>query len=685
MDVRPGVAVFICYRSSDSAEHADRLYELLVERLGSTRVWRVIDEQPHDQEAFEAVAEKIAELDVILVVVGPDWLAADADGRRLIDDPADPVRREIEEAAAHLGIIPVLVGGARQPELDEVPETLFRVAMVRPVELHENTFEADVEALVERLEIFEERVIDGAVPGPPLYQLEPPPGVLAKPVEPDRPIYVDENVQFTVYRPRTIQPGRWSSLLAFAHLSDRRPDEPDALDPLEEVRRQAEQVLGEDVDAYIDLRQDALAGVPREGEITFLPAAEDVEFNPPSRTFRWLESVHREEFRLRTIAAAGQTIRGGISVFLGVRLLAEVGLQFTVSDEAAPARSAPVFDDARPYRRIFASYSHKDVRIAEQFEQYAAVFGDRYLRDWIDLRAGENWSERLGDMIREADVFQLFWSRNSMGSANVRQEWEYALSLNRPNFVRPTYWEFPMPRDSANGLPPPALSALHFQRLAVEPIAATPPAPSVTDKRLDASPSPLPPAPPAAVSVIVCGNCGFKNDATNAFCGSCGQFLEWAGQEVGEPAAEREPSPAPPDEAATMVPPPAALPPAPPRAQPATSKPNSPPASPRRRPAEDTPGRAAKPGDIICAACQGPNDPTRKFCRRCGSSLATAAPAKPWVGDAALNHKTTGPPPGRRSRSRPATAISLVALVVVVALTLLVFVSALSFGAPPRP
>ena len=33
--------------------------------------------------------------------------------------------------------------------------------------------------------------------------------------------------------------------------------------------------------------------------------------------------------------------------------------------------------------------------------------------------------------------------------------------------------------------------------------------------------------------MIVCGNCGHKNEATDAFCGNCGQFLEWVGKPAG--------------------------------------------------------------------------------------------------------------------------------------------------------
>jgi hypothetical protein len=41
------------------------------------------------------------------------------------------------------------------------------------------------------------------------------------------------------------------------------------------------------------------------------------------------------------------------------------------------------------YRKIFASYSHKDLHIVEQIEHLARALGDEYLRDWKHLRAGE--------------------------------------------------------------------------------------------------------------------------------------------------------------------------------------------------------------------------------------------------------------------------------------------------------
>jgi serine/threonine-protein kinase len=282
------------------------------------------------------------------------------------------------------------------------------------------------------------------------------------------PLALDENVQFTVYRPRVIAPVRWYSLLAFAHLAERRPGEPDAPDPIDEVRHQAEAMLGEHAATYQSTTQDSGAAIPAEGELVLVVDIPGVEVNPPRRSFLWTEPVHREEFRIRAGAqSVGTTARGRLTVFLGCIVIAELPLALRV--DAAPGTTAVEHTQVRTYRKIFASYSHRDGAIVDQFQRYARALGDEYLRDSIQLRSGEVWSDQLLRMIEQADAFQLFWSYNSMHSPYVRQEYEHALALNRPSFVRPTYWEDPMP--TAEGLPPDALRRLHFQKLGglVEP------------------------------------------------------------------------------------------------------------------------------------------------------------------------------------------------------------------------
>jgi hypothetical protein len=238
-----------------------------------------------------------------------------------------------------------------------------------------------------------------------------------------------------------------------------------------------------------------------------------VELNPPRRSFMWLEPVHQEDFRMRAEARLeGQRARGRLSVYFGSILIAEVSLAFRVSSSEPDAAAGR--EDSRPHRKIFISYSHHDRAVVEQVETFLAVVGDQFLRDSRDLRAGEVWEGRLAEMISEADVFQLFWSTNSMRSPLVRQEWTYARSLGRPSFIRPTYWEDPMPEAPEHGLPPDALPRLHFRYLPAAIAGQAPP-------DVPARPSPVAPLPPAApagpypsaplpASVPASGRSGFR-------------------------------------------------------------------------------------------------------------------------------------------------------------------------------
>lgn len=375
--------------------------------------------------------------------------------------------------------------------------SLNEAVLARAEETGSQPWTAGEEALYFELDEEPEPVPQGSYAATP-PEAEPSPGAH---LPPEKALPVHEDVQFTVYRPRVVEPLRWYTLLAFAHLealpADAPPGEPE---PWEEVERQARQALGDMADSYAEVQQGSRHAVPHEAEVTFLLEIPGFEVNPPRRTFLWLESVHREDFRLRAGAGlAGRTARGRLSVFLGSILLAELALTIRVEAGAAALREPPAERDAvRPFRHIFASYSHRDVVVVEELERYARAMGDRYLRDVHDLRAGEQWSERLEGLIREADVFQLFWSWNAMRSQYVAQEWRYALGLRRPHFVRPTYWEVPLPAAQDRGMPPEELTRLHFQLLTVGAAAHPPafPPPSLDDTVVAMAPPVAAPPPP---------------------------------------------------------------------------------------------------------------------------------------------------------------------------------------------
>jgi len=306
-------------------------------------------------------------------------------------------------------------------------------------------------------------------------------------VDPPPTPHIDENVQFTAYCPRQVRPETYTTVLAFAHLEQLPPDAPmDTPHPVEEVKRQARNVLGDEVETYRSSTQESLSAIPREGELIFVLELDGFRCNPARQTVFWEENVHRVEFRIKAAAALeGKTCRGQLRVFLGDILLAEVALRVLVTSTAdAGQPSVTERLPLRRYRKIFASYCRRDLAIVEQFERYASGVGDKYLRDLVHLRAGEKWNEGLKRLIDEADVFQLFWSTNSMTSPFVREEWMYALSLDRTHFIRPLYWEEPFPEQLPD-LPPQELRELHFNMLG-RYVGSLPPDSDVPAKAPDA-------------------------------------------------------------------------------------------------------------------------------------------------------------------------------------------------------
>ena len=291
-----------------------------------------------------------------------------------------------------------------------------------------------------------------------------------KPAEPvnrpeTKPRLIDEDVQFTVFQPQEVAPEVWCDLLAFAHLgSPRLNTSAEESDPLAEVERQARQILGNQMEDFRKLAQNSTIAFPEDGEVTFAPELEHAEFNPPRITFLWKETVHRAAFRFRVDGeAVDSSVRGSINVYLGPFLAATIALRIKVGAPGA-ATGQPVIQPktVAAYRNIFVSYAHRDKAIVDICQHYAKAFGDRFLRDCVDLRAGQQWNDGLLSLIEKADVFQLFWSANARDSDYVRQEVAHALQLNRPGFIRPTYWEADWPRPWSTD---PDISVLHFERL----------------------------------------------------------------------------------------------------------------------------------------------------------------------------------------------------------------------------
>jgi hypothetical protein len=127
--------------------------------------------------------------------------------------------------------------------------------------------------------------------------------------------------------------------------------------------------------------------------------------------------------------------------------------------------------------------------------------------------------------------------------------------------------------------------------------------------------------------IVICGQCGERGLGETQFCGVCGAFLKWDGEQVEEKPAPKTAQP-------ELV-------------QPAEQR------APRRPGLPVPEEEPLNPGDLICGECGLGNAPARKFCARCGTSLAQAAiVAVPWWRRLFPGGKAKEPKAGTRPRRR---------------------------------
>ena len=146
-------SIFLCYRREDAAAHAGRLHDALARSFGPNSLFMDIDGIEPGEDFDEALKNTLNRADVVLVVIGPQWCEVrDEAGLRRIDDVDDYVRLEVATALARgVRLIPVLVGNARMPKSDTLPDDLKRLTRRQSIEITETRWAYDSERLAEAI------------------------------------------------------------------------------------------------------------------------------------------------------------------------------------------------------------------------------------------------------------------------------------------------------------------------------------------------------------------------------------------------------------------------------------------------------------------------------------------------------------------------------------------------------
>lgn len=116
---------FLSYRRADAEHVAGRLYDRMVAALGKENVFFDIDTISYGADFSDHIRQHVRQSDVVLALIGKDWMGSVANHPPRIFDEADWVRKEIEIALEEKKrILPVTIGEAHMPTSSDLPESI---------------------------------------------------------------------------------------------------------------------------------------------------------------------------------------------------------------------------------------------------------------------------------------------------------------------------------------------------------------------------------------------------------------------------------------------------------------------------------------------------------------------------------------------------------------------------------
>lgn len=169
--------VFINYRRADSKLVAQLIFNQLLQRFSRDQVFKDFNTISPGDDYTISIDKALHGCDVLLVLIGQQWLnITDDSGRRRLDDPADYVRVEIAKALSrNIKVIPVMLDGVQMPQPEQLPEDIRSLTRRQLVEIDTNArLEQDVDRLADVIRDILDKLYPGPNPGPLPPQPPPP-------------------------------------------------------------------------------------------------------------------------------------------------------------------------------------------------------------------------------------------------------------------------------------------------------------------------------------------------------------------------------------------------------------------------------------------------------------------------------------------------------------------------------
>jgi hypothetical protein len=140
--------IFISYRREESAGHAGRIADNLIDHFGEDRIFQDIASIEPGEDFAEAIDRAVDSSGVLLAVIDRNWA-----GHKRLDDPDDYVRREIATALKrNVRVMPLCIQGAAMPRADELPDDLAPLARLNAIDLVESVWRVQITGLIVTLD-----------------------------------------------------------------------------------------------------------------------------------------------------------------------------------------------------------------------------------------------------------------------------------------------------------------------------------------------------------------------------------------------------------------------------------------------------------------------------------------------------------------------------------------------------
>lgn len=141
--------IFVSYRRSDSHVTTKRIYDRLVQEFGLENIFLDTVSIPSGSDYRVKLQESFLQTDVLLVIIGQDWLSVTNKSR--LNDPDDFVRLEIQGNLKRDDclVIPLLIDGASMPDASTLPVELRELAFRNAAQIRvDPDFDSDLRKLI---------------------------------------------------------------------------------------------------------------------------------------------------------------------------------------------------------------------------------------------------------------------------------------------------------------------------------------------------------------------------------------------------------------------------------------------------------------------------------------------------------------------------------------------------------